>query len=84
MTNLENRRSFLKKAAYIAPVVLAMGPLASQANVAGSKIYTNTAVGTSVQVGTNNTIVVTNTKTGTTTTVGNSPNLARFNRFLRR
>lgn len=84
MTNLENRRSFLKKVAYVAPIVLAMGPLASQASAAGSKIYTNAAVGTSVQAGANNTIVVTNRNAGTTTTVGTSPNLAGFNRFLRR
>lgn len=83
MTNLESRRSFLKKAAYVAPVVLAMGPLASQASVAGSKIYTNTTIGTSVQAGANNTIVVTNSN-GATTTVGTSTNLTGFNKFLRR
>ena len=84
MTNLESRRSFLKKAAYVAPVVLAMGPLASQASVAGSKIYTNTTIGTSVQAGSNGAIVVTNTSTGATTSVSSSPSLSNFSNFLRR
>lgn len=81
--NNTDRRSFLKKAAYVAPVVLAMGPLASHASATGSKIYTNTANQTTAQAGTNNTIIVGDGQGGTVT-VQASGSTSGFSNFLRR
>ena len=85
MTNLQNRRSFLKKAAYAAPIVLAMGPLASQASTGGSKIFTNNVTKQTIQGTSKETITITN-PSGKPVVITVAPNskLANFNNFLRR
>lgn len=76
-TNKENRRAFLKKAAYAAPVVLAMGPLSAQAGNNSSKINAT------VQAGANNTIIVNKPNGGTVVVTPQAGGkLANFNKFL--
>lgn len=85
--NIQNRRAFLKKAVYAAPVVLAMGSLSAQANTAQatSRIYVNPETKTTVQSGGANTIIVT-TPTGGTVTVNTSTGspLSGFGSFINR
>lgn len=75
--NTKNRRSFLKKAAYVTPVILAMGSLSAHAQSGDSSISKNT-----VQVVDQN-IIVTDPKGGTvviTPKVGGK--LSGFQNFL--
>jgi hypothetical protein len=77
-TNKENRRSFLKKAAYVAPVVLAMGPLSAQA-VKGTSVI-------AVQAGAGKDDILVNKPNGATVTITTNPSgtLTNFNNFLHR
>jgi hypothetical protein len=84
--NKENRRSFLKKAAYVAPVVLAMGPLSAHAeDPKSSRIFTNPVIKQTVQGTENNTITITNpNKPSVTITVSPTGKLTNFSKFLRK
>jgi uncharacterized protein YciI len=84
--NTENRRSFLKKAAYATPVLLAMGSLSAQASTSGgSKIYINPETKQTVQGTAKETITIVNPNGKTTTvTVASTSKLANFNKFLHR